>query len=582
MNKQLLLAFILFLAAFSWAEETVLESKIHEVTVYQNQGYVKRRGSDSFAKGVHTIKVKELPVSLFTNSVQAAVLTNSAKILGFKLNDFYDVEEVEHKDDNFYTEKIEELKNEATALLDEAGVLAGSEKFLREITDNTAKRLTVENSDFSMQDLQQVMQFSEEKKREIKLKQRDIKLRSGKIEKEISNLKKKLSTLNAPPKRTKNKELTITFEVYEEQDVEFEISYTVPEVNWNPSYDIYVSEDEEQVALKFSASIYQNSGEDWNDVNLVISTNDPTVNMNIPEFSSWIIDRRSRHVFGLEIDMDEVQYMDVQTGGFTADFNGADEIHVRGGRSNEVVYTVDGLSASDPVDSGYEYGKSGFSNMAKRSKYQEEESLSSLNIAESSSAKNYKLKHKTTIVSSKERSEVIVTTEVLDIDVTHFMIPRKSTKSYLQASMTNNTEFTFLAGDAKIFFGNSFLTTVYLPQFLPTQKVDFSLGADEDVIVEFERIKQEESDALFSNKKILQLQYKLTIKNYRKEATEFTILEQAPITDNKNITVTIMEPSVVFEERSEYDILQGKIKWLLNLEPQAEKEVEIGYKIKGL
>jgi len=563
MTRKLLLALILLTTFICWAEKTVLGSKIHEVTVYKSQGYVKRRGSKTFAKGVHTIIVKELPVSLFQNSVQAAVLTNSAKIMGFKLNDFYNVEEVEHKDDNFYIEKIEALKKESATLLDEAGILAGSEKFLREITDNTAKRLTVENSEFSMQDLQQVMTYSEEKKREIKLKQREIKDKSDKIEKDLKSLNEKLNSLNTPPQKTKSKELTITFEVFEAQEVEFEISYTVPKVKWNPSYDIYVSEDEEQVALKFTASVYQNSGEDWDDVNLIISTNDPTVDMNIPVFSSWVVDKKKNHK---KISRS----------------NTKSSKSVKSGRSNEVVYNVEGLSVVDAEDKDYEYGKSGFSNTVMKDSYSKNKAIKTLNVEESSSAKNYKLKHKTSIVSSKDRSEVIVTTEILDIDVTHFLIPRQAKKSYLQASMTNNTEFSFLSGDAKIFFGNSYLTTVRIPQFLPTQKIDFSLGADEDVIVEFERIKKEEDDALFSSKKIMQLQYKLTVKNFRKEATEFTIIEQAPVAESKNVTVNIMEPSLMYEERSEDDERIGKIKWLVDLEPQEEKDLIIGYKIKGL
>ncbi|MBK7970688.1 MAG: DUF4139 domain-containing protein [Bacteroidetes bacterium] len=51
-----------------------------------------------------------------------------------------------------------------------------------------------------------------------------------------------------------------------------DINYMVTEAGWIPSHDLRSTSPSEPVQLTYSAVVYQNTGEDWDDVNLKLST----------------------------------------------------------------------------------------------------------------------------------------------------------------------------------------------------------------------------------------------------------------------------------------------------------------------
>ena len=53
------------------------------------------------------------------------------------------------------------------------------------------------------------------------------------------------------------------------------VSYICSNAGWTPAYDIRVNDINAPVELTFKANVYQNTGEDWNNVKLKLSTNNP-------------------------------------------------------------------------------------------------------------------------------------------------------------------------------------------------------------------------------------------------------------------------------------------------------------------
>ena len=65
--------------------------------------------------------------------------------------------------------------------------------------------------------------------------------------------------------------------------------YLVNQSEWYPTYDIRVQDIAKPLTLQMKANIKQQSGEDWKDVKLFLSTGDPNENGTKPTLIPWYL-----------------------------------------------------------------------------------------------------------------------------------------------------------------------------------------------------------------------------------------------------------------------------------------------------
>jgi uncharacterized protein (TIGR02231 family) len=85
---------------------------------------------------------------------------------------------------------------------------------------------------------------------------------------------------------------TVTVRVAAEQagNLEVALAYTVPGASWAPSYDARVLAGERAVALGYFGVVRQNTGEDWKNVALTLSTARPGLGGAAPVLGAWNVD----------------------------------------------------------------------------------------------------------------------------------------------------------------------------------------------------------------------------------------------------------------------------------------------------
>jgi len=74
------------------------------------------------------------------------------------------------------------------------------------------------------------------------------------------------------------------------------LSYMTPNARWQPTYDIQLVPGRNQVELAFSGQVSQETGEDWNDVALVLSTAVPSLATQAPKLLTWKLGARERFI----------------------------------------------------------------------------------------------------------------------------------------------------------------------------------------------------------------------------------------------------------------------------------------------
>ncbi|HVE87779.1 MAG TPA: mucoidy inhibitor MuiA family protein [Myxococcales bacterium] len=73
-------------------------------------------------------------------------------------------------------------------------------------------------------------------------------------------------------------------------------TYVVGRARWYPTYDIQYLPKSGQVQISFTGLVSQESGEDWNDAQLVLSTAVPAAATVLPRLLSWKIGERERFI----------------------------------------------------------------------------------------------------------------------------------------------------------------------------------------------------------------------------------------------------------------------------------------------
>lgn len=74
------------------------------------------------------------------------------------------------------------------------------------------------------------------------------------------------------------------------------LSYVTPSARWLPTYDIQLVPGKNQVELGFSGQVSQETGEDWNDVALMLSTAVPSLATQAPKLYTWKLGSRERFI----------------------------------------------------------------------------------------------------------------------------------------------------------------------------------------------------------------------------------------------------------------------------------------------
>ena len=118
-----------------------------------------------------------------------------------------------------------------------------------------------------------------------------------KVDKSIEDLTKSVGK-DLESVRLRGVKITIVVLASGDGEAELSLTYVVSKASWSPQYDLRAAiatdpKSQSSVELHYRASIRQYTGEDWNGVNLTLSTASPLTGTDIPKLEPyWISERR--------------------------------------------------------------------------------------------------------------------------------------------------------------------------------------------------------------------------------------------------------------------------------------------------
>jgi uncharacterized protein (TIGR02231 family) len=99
-----------------------------------------------------------------------------------------------------------------------------------------------------------------------------------------ASVSESLAELGGPPKHETHL-VTVKLELFSPQEVEFRLVYMVDSCSWTPCYDVRAHPDDPTLSLVYYGSVMQNTGEDWLNAELCLSTAKPALGGAPPKLS---------------------------------------------------------------------------------------------------------------------------------------------------------------------------------------------------------------------------------------------------------------------------------------------------------
>ncbi len=617
-----LIALFLFTATFSTPppDTTAVASNIEKVTVFRNQAQIERTATINLKAGKNVIVFTDLAQSLQENSIQIkAKGTFTLLSLTTKFNF------TETKNSNTNIAALEKQKAVLEAQADEKRttltVNEGEIGFLK------ASQNILNNNKLTGAELNDLMATYRSNLSRLEKEKLNARRSLREIETQIQTINNQIREAGGV-KRESFREVVAEIESETDQKLEFHLQYLVRNAGWRPTYDIRSENIEEPLSINFKAKIYQNTGYDWDNVQFVVNSGDPSQNIERPilnplyaTFFSYNYGRSKQTSQKSQASINRTGQRGVVTGtvvslrdgeslagatiilkeinlGASADRNGQFTISgVPNGSYNVSVQYIGFATYSGTVvisNSGLDMrislaealvgldelvvtGYGGRSNrVAKAAPPQPHESapVFTQQISNQTSF-SYAIERPYSVPSDGKEYTLELKRETPNTDYKYSTTPKLSSFAYLVGEITNWDDLNLIEGDANVYFDNSFVGTNYLNPVALQDTLGILLGKDERINIERKKLKDFEERRFFGSKTRESLSYEITIRNTKPEAITISVEDQIPVSTDESIKVTPKDISGGMLDKE-----TGIITWDLVLKSNETKKLRIDFEVE--
>ena len=512
----------------SVATTQLIETQITAIVVYTNRAMVTRRGIAQLTGAETTLEIASLPQCIQPQSIRVSSTGEAnVRILGIRLRP-KQTPQLETETIAQLTQTIQDLEAQQRTCQDKLAALQQQLNFVTDLGKTSVEQFacSIAQRQIELDQTRAFLDFIGDQYDRYAAAIAEHEQEKQACEHKLQDLRQHLQTLRNP-KPQGGYRLAIAIDAAGPGDVDLEVSYGVTQASWTPLYDIRVPANGDHACLNYLAEIQQTSGEDWNNVCLVLSTAHPGLGTLPPKLTPW--------------------YIDVPRA------NGS---------------SMGSRSRIDPIlDSIVSLGSAPGSELPANIRRLESESARA-EVVHTGQIVTFHLDHPNDIPSDGNPHKITILAEDYPCRLEHTAIPKLVNCAYLRAHVTNPPQgAVLLPGSANIFCDQTFIGTTELGHVFPGQTFPLDLGIDERLKLERDLVEREVDKHLIGNLRRTTFAYRITITNLRDRSIYLTLTEQLPVSCNEQIKVrlTRTEPQTQVAEL-------GILDWEIVLPAQTQKE----------
>ena len=535
---------ILLSTSYVYATDADVSSRVSQVTIYSSSAFVTRAATVQLKTGDTRVVFADIIPEFDENSlrVKGKGFAN-VKILGAQLKREYTQEQPAEKVQGLM-DQIQGVEDENARFENEKQVLADEKQYLDSVRlfanqqipkDLVTKMPPAQELDATLVFLDTKLKANFARGQEI-----DITLREN--QKKLDALRRELQQVAGPGQKVR-RSIVVEVEVVKEGSLDMDVSYMVNGASWSAIYDARADFNKSEVELVSYGIVRQNTGENWNDVDMTLSTAQVTASGQMPDLNSWFIRP-------YQPPMPVQRYA-------KSEMKSARGLAKESMMMEQVNATSEMEAAAAPE-----------ALMVAVNQYAQAEAKGV--------SVSYKLTRKVTVISDGEDHKLPVTAQMLAASFEYSAYPRLAPMAYLRSRVTNAKDLQLLGGRVNVFLDGDFVGISSLESIAPGQEFDLYMGSDENVKVKRELLEQKSDDVFLggipSPTKKVTYKYKLTVESYKTRASRVRLFEAIPVSQDERIKVKVSQVSLEPKEK-EWKNKKGIWLWELQLEPKGKQEI---------
>ena len=490
--------------------------------------------------GPVTISLGPLPMSADPESFQTRMESGSVVVQGLEVTTRKGV--VDESGRDVLRAQISALREKRDELMPERAAVKSGQTMVSNVME-AIKNDGVDH--FGSMDLGALFLFISNKSTALSEQAADIDKRDRIIAKQIADLEAQLGAhtrgLEIPYYQLK---LNLFFE--RPGTANMRLIYLVRGAGWEPSYDVRVNPNLDSVDVGLVAFIQQSTEEDWDDVEVLLSTARPHLGLDPPSlperFARVYQEQKRGYSRGVssrapEMELQKLGYMD-----------------------DSAAMAADSLSlersyAAAPTVSVQDYGLT----------------------------QQFRLPDRVDIPSGKEAKQFRLVNVPLEIRPERYIIPSLSQECFLRAEVTSTSDAPLLSGQARIFLGPDYIGEATFPMMRQGDSTTLNLGLDPFLAVEYDTVKEERDEpGMFG--KILELnkvfETRLHLSSAAPESIEILVEDVLPVSQDDRMKIAPIEMHKGALE-SEQDLKdrkeRGIYRWRITMRPGQKMAMRWGF-----
>ena len=543
MKNILFPAAIVFSITANAQKPVFTQAQIQSARVYNNTAELKHKASTQISSGTSEIVITNVANYLNENTVQIGV-PKHVTVMSVQFTNAY-VEEYDNNQDSPLVKPVkEEIKKKETELKTLQNQLTAERKSV-ELLDKNQSMSNAQN--FSVAELTKLLEFYKTKRSELSNSINKLELQETALKEELTALKGKLTFNETTSEKTSQGKLIVNVMSNEAGNIPLEISYLTNQATWQPSYEMRIDKINAPINMLYKAQVQQNTGIDWKNVKLSLTSGPANQNTFAPVLNPWFLDYYTPVAYRSSRNDDVARASSTVT-----------SKTIEGRPNASVIQTLQGQVPGLEISSA----PSTINDFTQINENQ-------LNIA-------FDIDIPYTILSNGKQHSVALKDTQLPATYSYISTPKLDTNAYLIAKVKNYGDYNILPGEANVVFEGMYVGKTYVNANANEDELRLSLGKDQNISVTRTLINDKSGTKTLSSRKVQDFVYEIAIRNNKKENVTLIVEDQIPISSNTDIEITLTD-----KNGAKVDEEKGKLTWEVNLKPNETKKIRFGYQIKS-
>lgn len=496
-----------------------------KVTIYQQGAMITQTYKITLAEGTNILHLDSLPQNVDSKSIRISLPIKST-VLSYDFK--YDANNLGETE---FPKAVKQLEDSISAITEQTNELNAALSVLNneEVIIQNFKLEGSKDKGVTVEDLTKFADYYESKLTDVKKNILDYKIKLSKLNETTKKLTKKLDDLKKPYIRKPYYYIEAFVNAETAGKYSLELTYFVTNAGWTPYYELRASSIDGPIDIIYKANVWQNTGYDWEDVQLSLSTRNPNMSNVLPILSTW--------------------YLRV------INYN-------KGGEYDDALSPLSpGSSRGSSMKETVILDKSSMANVigTVESKYFSEE---------------YSPKANYSIKSDGLKRSITLNQDKMEAIYDYYAAPELDLDAFLTAKIPNWSKYRLLPGEANIYFEDSYIGKTNIDPYNSTDTLQLSLGRDKGVVIKRELQEDMTKTKFLSSNVQKTFGYKISIKNMKKNKIKLTLQERIPVSTHEDIEVSLLENS-----SGEFNKKNGFLKWIFEMEPNQTAERKFVYKV---